>query len=348
MSCSLKGRTPLHFALGNADRSTSPSVVQHLLSENLDIVNAADKDGQLPLHLLSTQANRLQPDQKIECNNAKKCLELYLKANPRATSDFFTALQSLPRFLREQAVVTPFVQDVLNQKISKRFPTMMLMLAFYFIVLIIVSFGLAVSDAIDFRYKGLEPGKHFQLYLYFLYLGGIFFLIREVIQMISLASMGLFKTWLFDGTNMLDVLCIIIVFFWTIVMQVGALKDTPQQKEAFRSGTAVSTGILWGLVLSFLKSTSIDFAVFVNGVFYVVQRLVAFLLALIIILVAFAQMFLTVFRGTEECATGEPFFAFCKFGTSLLWVYTMMLGQVDQTDFNSEAAGDAIYAATAL
>jgi len=58
---------------------------------------------------------------------------------------------------------------------------------------------------------------------------------------------------------------------------------------------------MWMSVLSFLKSTLIDFAVFVGGVFYVGQRLAAFIMALAIILLAFSQMFVTMFQNTDLC-----------------------------------------------
>jgi hypothetical protein len=45
----------------------------------------------------------------------------------------------------------------------------------------------------------------------------------------------------------------------------------------------------------------IDFAVFVGGVFYVVRRLAAFLTAVCVILIAFTQMFYTVFQQSDYC-----------------------------------------------
>jgi hypothetical protein len=90
----------------------------------------------------------------------------------------------------------------------------------------------------------------------------------------------------------------------------------------------------------------IDFAVFVGGVLHVVQRLAAFLTALIIILVAFSQMFLTVFRQTDYCndPIEDPmpdewcradYRPYCEFWTSFLSVYTMLLGEVDEENFKS-------------
>ena len=48
----------------------------------------------------------------------KQCLELYLRAGPDPTVDFFAALQSLPEWLSEHAVAMPFVLIELNQRIG--------------------------------------------------------------------------------------------------------------------------------------------------------------------------------------------------------------------------------------
>ena len=75
------------------------------------------------------------------------------------------------------------------------------------------------------------------------------------------------------------------------------LTDEPLiSNEAFRDGAAITKGILWMSVISFLKSTQVEFSVFVSGVIYVVQRLSAFLLALGVILLMFAQMASDLFR----------------------------------------------------
>mmetsp|Transcript_50526 Transcript_50526/g.152217 ORF Transcript_50526/g.152217 Transcript_50526/m.152217 type:complete len:851 (-) Transcript_50526:98-2650(-) len=349
-----KGRTPLHFALGNADRPASPAVVRLLLSQNREVVNATDKEGgQLPLHLLATRANTLNEGQKPERDNAEKCLLLYLGAEPKPTADFLTALQALPDWLGERAVVHPIVQGLLNEKISQRFPTAVILLDFYFLIIVIATYSVTVLEAINQRYsapEGALPSEKalpngFKLIP--LYIGAMYFLLREVVQMLSLLSLGLFQTWLYDPTNWLDVAFIALVVVWSVLMQTGLGND-----DTFRTGTALSLLILWVNVLSFLKSMFIDFAVFVGGVLYVVQRLAAFLMALGVILVAFAQMFVTLFRQTEYCNCqpdwddfddendcdldkGEPR-PFCSdLKTSFLKVYTMLLGEVDETLFYS-------------
>jgi hypothetical protein len=92
----------------------------------------------------------------------------------------------------------------------------------------------------------------------------------------------------------------------------------------------------------------IDFAVFVGGVFYVLQRLFAFMVCLVVTLIAFAQMFYTVFQRTLYCTepalnqiydtctvkwNGDIEPPFCDLWTSVLAVYTMLVGEVDETMF---------------
>jgi len=182
------------------------------------------------------------------------------------------------------------------------------------------------------------PTKH----LIPLYFGTTYFLVRVVIQILSLVSLKSFHIWLYHPTNWVNVVFIFVLFFWTIRMQTGAGDD-----ERFRWGTAFSVIVLWLKALSFLRNMLIDFAVFVAGVIHVVQRLIFFLIALMVTLVAFSQMLLTVFRQTAYCTENtdqdlEPdqwceadYRPFCEFWTSFLSVYTMLLGEVDEEDFKS-------------
>lgn len=66
-----------------------------------------------------------------------------------------------------------------------------------------------------------------------------------------------------------------------------------------------SIGLCWNQVLSYLRSILIDFAVFVSGLLFVMKRLVAFMICMLIMVVAFAQMYYTLFRHSDECASME-------------------------------------------
>lgn len=127
-------RTPLHFALSNAGRRTVPAAVRLLLSLNKSIVNSINK-GPLPLRVLAEYASTIRKDdanREEKYESVHRCLDHLLQARPEPTADFFTALQSLPDWLEEAAVVMPVVQNLLNEKISQRFPTAVLLLDFYF------------------------------------------------------------------------------------------------------------------------------------------------------------------------------------------------------------------------
>ena len=343
-----KGRNPLHLAMVNAHRQSSPKVVGFLLEKNAsEIINVYDDDNHLPIHLLA-MASRFPPEKIYERKNAAECLQLYLDAKPKASADFLTAIQTLPEWLRDKAVISDHIQNILNHKIVMRFPTMILILDAFFLILVIVLFEITTGDTIDYlftqnrtyapsqaptQYPDPEsPGANQVLIVVTLFCG-VYFLLREVIQMISLVALGNFSSWLWDMGNWLDVTVIFFIFYFCGVM----LTMSPVSNEAFRSGTAIAKGVFWASAISFLKSAQVEFSVFVSGVIYVVQRLAAFLLALCVILLMFAQMFYIVYAETDLCKCGgykdamnpdaSPF-PHCTFSGSLLKVYTMLMGEI--------------------
>ena len=366
-----RGRTPIHFAMGNADRPASPGVVNLLISQHAAVVDSIDLEGNLPIHLLATRAQAVKEDEKDKCVNCQKCLGFYLDAQPRATADLLTALQSLPDWLRDFAVINPEVQKVLNEKISQRFPTSVTIFDFVFYVLVIPFFQVSVIDSIEKRYGVTDTMD--QKWLVPLYLAASWFLLREIVQALSLASLGLFKTWVNDPSNWFDILYIFLILFWAVTMSTDALST-----KVFQIGTCLTCAVLYTALVLFLKNHFVGFAVFVGGLVYVVKRLLAFLVALVIILVAFSQIFSTIFRQSSSCPLGsgvhpspyiqvplnctdnaitgqtecvqtdysltfetcEPTnqYPWCSFWTSFLKSYTMMLGEVDDADFRDSDA----------
>lgn len=171
-----------------------------------------------------------------------------------------------------------------------RFPTMILLLDFFFLILCIILFEITTGETIDYLFTRdtAEPYPETStILIIFTMVCGAYFLFREVVQIVSLLALGNFSAWIWDMGNWLDVCVILLVFFFCSIMLTG---EPIQSEEVFRSGVAITKGILWMSVISFLKSTQVEFSVFVSGVFYVVQRLSAFLLALGVILLMFAQM----------------------------------------------------------
>lgn len=347
-----KGRNPLHLAMVNAHRKSSPKVVGFLLENNAsEIINAYDDDNHLPIHLLA-MASKFPPEKVAERKNAADCLKLYLNARPKASADFLTAVQTLPEWLRDIAVVSDHIQNILNHKIVMRFPTMILLLDFFFLLVLIALFEVTTGATIDYLFEkeGAERAEHGQVIV--VVVCGAYFLLREIVQIMSLVVLGNFGSWLSDMGNWLDMTLIFFVFYFGGVM----LTDDMWSPDAFRSGAAITKGILWMSFISFLKSTQVEFSVFVSGVFYVVQRLAAFILALCVILLMFAQMFYTVYAETEMCqctkdykdAGAEPF-PHCEFLTSLLKVYTMLMGEIgNEMRYSTLPVAQALYIAFAF
>ncbi|GAX19398.1 hypothetical protein FisN_4Lh378 [Fistulifera solaris] len=352
-----RDRTPLHFALSNAGRKSVPSAVRLLLSLNREIVNSVD-NGPLPLRVLAEYAStvRTEDDKREEKQESVfRCLEHLLNANPEPSADFLTALQSLPVWLSEKAVVMPIVQNLLNEKISQRFPTAVLMLDFYVLVMIIVFYFRSVEKSIKLRFNDDPNDDALGLIeLLPLYIGGSYFTLREIVQVISLMSLKSLNLYLYDSSNSVNLSLVFLVFFWIIRMNTGT-----GDRDYFRVAAAVSASIMWLKLLSYLRNMMIDFAVFVGGVFYVVRRLVAFLTALIVILIAFAQMFHTTFQQTPYCLMRpeqDPELTlhetrcevsqiqpYCNLWDSFLSVYTMLLGEVDESSFSDSGVATALF-----
>lgn len=185
----VKNRTPLHFALSNAGRKASPGAVRHLLTLDRRLVNSI-RGGPLPLRVLSEFAYTLRKNGTEEDKaNVVKCLEHLLNAEPNPTADFFTTLQGLPHWLGEKAVVMASVQVLLNDKISQRFPTFVLMCDFFCLLLVIVFYSIDIFFSIEARVDSSQNDAIAIQYLIPLYFGAAYFLGREVIQVLSLISL---------------------------------------------------------------------------------------------------------------------------------------------------------------
>merc|ERR1712232_1462300 len=76
---------------------------------------------------------------------------------------------------------------------------------------------------------------------------------------------------------------------------------------------------------------------------YVVRRLAAFLMALWIILIAFAQMFVILFKETSHCGNENSDFPHCTFIHSVLRVFIMLVGAVNMADYQTSTTATILY-----
>jgi hypothetical protein len=295
-----RGRTPLHFAMGNSDRENSPKVVNLLLELCPGAMEQLDDERNLPLHLLSSKARTMNERQFQEKETISKCLRAYLSAKPITNSEFLAVLQNMPEWLRDVAVIAPEVQTMLNDKVSSRFPTMILLLDSYFLAAVIAVFSYASRQSMEQRFnpknESLESRSVNFALLSPLYIGALYFLGREMTQMISVRKQTTIVSYLFDPENIRNLVFIFLTVYYTILMNTGLGND-----DRFRVGCAFTIGFCYLQVLAYLKSILIEFAVFVSGVMYIVSHLVAFFVCVIIMLAASSQMWYTLFRQSSEC-----------------------------------------------
>jgi hypothetical protein len=369
-----KGKTPMHLTMVNAHRDSSPEVLKFLLdTAGRETINLRDSEGNLPLHLLNLGLRGVDLDSDQEkLTHVSECLRIYLSAKPRAFPDFLAEIQNLPEELIDVAVVSPHVRTILNKKIIRRFPTSVVMLDLYMYILLIFAFEVASTYHIEVRFRNIATiaekvlpvevsgESSFQLLCRFgLFVGSGYFLLRELTQLASLLGLGLgLGSWVYDTTNWLDVMVISMVGTFAALMsdpneaEAALFRDGPWgiHAKSFRAGCAFTKMVLWVAVVYFLKSLSINFAVFLDGVVYVVKRLVAFLMAVACILVAFALMFAILYQEEELCdetlavqinelyneTCAKPVFPHCKIDMSLLKVSSSCLfATLTQESFRS-------------
>ena len=329
------GRTPLHFALSNAGREAAPAAARLLLSLRPQVVNVT-AGSSLPLRFLADYATTTLPyptsGSTSERDSVRRCLEHLLAFRPDPTADFFTALQSLPTWLRERAVITPSVQMLTNDKIAAPFPTAVLLSDVFVQLMALLSYSWVVPESIDRRFdeendnfdKGIEPWKLIPLFL-----GAFFVIVRSIAQILSFISLGAFRICLYNPVTWLDILYIFVLLYWSVRMILPP--GSEEEREKFRTGSAISVFVLYMKIFAYLRNTYVDFAVFLVGLLYVVKRLVAFLICLCVILIAFMQMWYTIYLETDRCTItlddDDDDNVYCDRWSAFLNAYTMMLGK---------------------
>ena len=321
-------------------------------------VDVVDRNSSLPLRLLAIKTASSTHETEPYHENAQKILELYLGADPIYNSDFLTALQALPEWLRDRAVTTKSVQIKLNQIIATRLPSALMIGDFFGYIAIIISFYLGVTCTIQNRMP-TEATCDSSTYSTFLLVPTFYFLLREIVQFLSTLSLGLIRTYFSSGTNYIDVLILFIGFYFFFDINSldgfggidckGDRTCIINQLNTFRTLASVALLVVWAALLTFLKSTYLEFAVFIGGLSNVFSKFLPFLVSLFIILYAFADIFVMIYFDSERCKCGysEPpdyceeeypdfesdYDYFCSQGKTLLKVYTMLLGEVSDEEF---------------
>jgi len=346
------GRTPIHYVMANAHGTMSPSTLQFLLKcPNNTTIHATDIKGNLPLHLLSERATKYNPlDDNPSRQNVETCLNIFLNAKPPPdpVPEFFTALQSMPRWLRDRVVTITYVQDILYKNVSERFPTMIRLMDYYCYIIIIFSFQYASCSHIESS-EGTDLLPHTTGSIVACFIGSSYFLVREILNVISMVSLGTSQSWFFDLTSWFDILVIGLVYYYCGAMIRG--EQGLDLHDNFREGAVLTLGALWIASINYMRKSSMEVAVFFEAMQCVTRHLSVFLMALIGFLIFFAQMFVVVFRKKPICSDScnDSEFPHCNFQDSLMKVYTMMVGEIgDIKRYQGNLLAQVIYLAFAL
>jgi len=181
--------------------------------------------------------------------------------------------------------------------------------------------------------------------------GAAFFLVKQISMGISLSGTSKFKSvltfWFRDSGNIVEIITFSLVLVTLIIIR---RFPTNFEITSMANFFALSTGFFWLSIIWLLKLTYVDFAVFVGGIIHVGANLVAFLTTVGIILFAFTQMLLTLYQTNfvclsyfcdddfcpnirDTCTAGLDCPPFCEGWHAGLRVFTMLIGAVDETQF---------------
>lgn len=408
-----RGRTPFHILLGNAPHRNAPVSVlwylghqPRLLHTETDCQSTSGVISKIKTPLLSLVncMNALTTSSpKLPCGGRDKekatrflntlhcmghvfqsapddslflCLSvLHLKARKQGHRMTCNSLcPNSDSYWRNQAVLHPAMQKMMNARISQRLPTAVLMMDFYVLIMILVAYHLNVITSIDLRFSNESAQLHEtqalnstsgmdSLQLVPLYIGGGYFLVREILSVIGLWTLqpphkktigrahGLNFLYAIQ-INWLNAIFTVTLLFWTVAMDTGwGAADT------FRTGTAISALVLWIRFLAYLRNILIAWTIFSHSLLYVVHAFAMFYVLLGIVLVAFSQIFYTLYLGTDYCEQDEQDLLsaeevlvgikwdgldarpFCNRWTAFLHVLTMLLKRTVLLNDEDSAVG---------
>ena len=349
----LGGKTPLHLALVNSNNANIETVVSFLVNaaaaDGHNIVDARDSADHLPLYNMGTACQRWGK-KSSNINNPKKekrvlearsqahrCLNIFLSAKPKGSSDFLRGLRRLPEWLEETAVLHPHVQGILNNKISQRLPTFFLMADLLMLVFLIVSLMQYSKDSVTSSSSQGPPLWP----KYAMRASGGYFLFRQCVHFTSIVGLKQDISEYFRGFGILIDLSVISISFLF-----GFILDS-----TYRSCTAISFLILWIAIALFIRSIVVEFAVYLGVLLQISRKLASgFVFCLLCILISFSLVFYILFYKTKRCNDSVPSFnwdetsdlekveedyidyldntAHCTLGYSMLKVFSMMLGEI--------------------
>lgn len=167
---------------------------------------------------------------------------------------------------------------------------------------------------------------------------------REILDVISMFSLGTPQLWFFNLTSWLVILVIGLIYYYC-----GAMirrKEEMDLDDNFRTGAVLTLGVLWIASINFMRKSSLDFALFFEATQFVTRHLSVLFMGLIGFLIFFSQMFVVVYRKTPTCSDScmaHGNFPHCNFQDSLMKVYTMMVGEIGSHQYQDHLLAQVLY-----
>lgn len=327
-------RTPIHYAMSNAQQAASPTVLSFLLNVGgTGILNKRDKDQHLPIDLL-VSASKSVSEIRFR-SNVIECIKVFLSSEPKVDAEMFNSIQSLPTWLRDYAVIHPHMQNILNRKVSKPLHSCLVFIDFLSHICLLFSFEFTNIEAIRYLDNRNDNQLVIGQYLFFLAASVVWFLFRELMLVWSKLSIGKILTFFSDYNHYFDIFVIITICAYIISLQEIRANRLTVSTTTFSSVVCVLKFFYYVNLIRFIRSLNKTISVFASGVVYVLRRLHIFLLMLGLVLVMFSFMFFFLSYETKLCTEEKNQEDFpnldintCNAGYSFIKMVSMMMGEI--------------------
>lgn len=268
----------------NGDTAFQCAVRGGAPTEFLNILaRGTDKNGKTHLDLFAEKNARIQAEDytddeiaALKAENSKLISATKIGEGVHYLNSFVELLGSS---YFDPRTVPEFIEK-LNMKFETRTFAAILMLDILMPFIRVLAYS-KVSRA----YFDDEAEKAHTLWFVTIYLSLCYVAFREFLQIRD----G-FTEWITDFWNMIDLFIIITALLTTVAMQVT--EYIPEADIWFVNCTLVITFFIWLYAILKLRVLAVNFAVFVGGMINIIWTLVPFLGVSVIVLGAFAQMYL--------------------------------------------------------
>ena len=325
-----QGRTPLHLALSSyRNIAVDPRVMNMLFSET--VAQTQDRKGHVPLDVMLDNADVL-PDSvpwawKLAEANDPAVGTVYQRffhasllhlasssSSPSAGREILHELHALPQWVRRQACVSTFIQELLIEEVATPWKSALIMLDGFLLVGLLTVFRLQMNDYIVTG-SYLATWYTFAVYAFaaarFLFLGTQAALASTLGQYNDAVMLNLWY-WV-DYAGMILAIITSVLFNGTV-----------NEDTLLSMGTA-ATGFLWWSVVGYISRWSFAMAVF-SGILRQLATYVFYvLLAFGIVIVAFGQMLYTVFQTSCEDAVASS--SVCTVRDAYRVMYLLLRGE---------------------